>query len=114
VHIWFIGLDSPQRHIARVMARRKAGGHDIPEADIRRRYETSRENLVWLMPKLASLLVYDNTGEADPKAGKCPQPKLVLHMRDGHIVAPSDLHATPRWAKAIVARAIEVQKLRGR
>jgi predicted ABC-type ATPase len=110
VHIWYVGLDSPERHIARVKARHMAGGHDIPEADIRRRYETSRENGVWLMPKLTSLLVYDNSREADPKTGKQPQPRLLLHMIGGRIVAPVDLSATPEWAKAIVARAIEVQR----
>ncbi len=108
VHIWYVGLDSLERHIARVKARHKAGGHDIPEPDIRRRYDTSRENLVWLMPRLASLLVYDNSAEADPKAGKRPDPKLVLHLEKGRIVAPSDLLATPGWAKPIVARAIEI------
>ncbi len=66
MHIWYAGLDSPERHIAHVKSRRKAGGHDIPEADIRRRYETRREILVWLMPKLASLLVYDNQTYHDP------------------------------------------------
>jgi predicted ABC-type ATPase len=110
VHIWYVGLDSLGRHIARVKARHKAGGHDIPETDIRRRYETSRENLVWLMPKLTTLLVYDNSREADPKAGKRPEPKLVLQMIDGRIVAPAELRNTPDWAKAIVARAIEVTK----
>ena len=109
VQIWYVGLDSPERHIARVKARRRAGGHDIPEADIRRRYETSRENLVWLMRKLASLLVYDNSTEADPKTGKLPRPRLALHMLGGHIVAPADLRATPDWAKAVIARAIEIQ-----
>ena len=114
VHVWYVGLDSPERHIARVKARHKAGGHDIPETDIRRRYETSRENLVWLMPKLASLIVYDNSREADPKAGKQPEPKVLLQMIEGRIVAPADLRATPDWAKAIVARAIDVQKVGAR
>jgi predicted ABC-type ATPase len=108
VHAWFVGLDSVDRHIARVKSRRNAGGHDIPEADIRRRHETSRENLVWLMPRLASLRVYDNSTEADPKAGKQPRPRLVLHCENGRIAAPTDLRATPDWAKAIVARAIEI------
>jgi len=35
VHVWFVGLDGVERHLARVRARVKAGGHDIPEADIR-------------------------------------------------------------------------------
>ena len=88
VHVWFVGLDSVERHLARVRARVKAGGHHIPEADIRRRYQASRENVVWLMPKLASLHIYDNSIEADPASGKPPRPKLLLHLAGGRIVAP--------------------------
>lgn len=110
VHIWFVGLDSAERHIARVRARVKAGGHDIPEADIRRRFEGSRQNLVWLMPKLASLRVYDNTLEADPLKAKEPRPTLLLHFDDGLIVAPQDLRATPDWAKPIVAQAMVIAR----
>jgi predicted ABC-type ATPase len=108
VRVWFVGLDSVERHLARVRARVKAGGHDIPEADIRRRYETSRENLAWLMPKLASLHVYDNSREADPASGKEPRLELLLHLDGGRVVAPSDLRATPGWAKALVAKAMLV------
>lgn len=110
VHIWYVGLDSVERHIARVRARVKAGGHDIPEADIRRRYEDSRQNVVWLMPRLASLRVYDNSIEADPAAGKAPQPKLVLHLEGGRIVAPRNLRATPAWAKPLVAQAMVIAR----
>jgi predicted ABC-type ATPase len=110
VHVWFVGLDRVERHLARVRARVKAGGHDIPEADIRRRYETSRENLAWLMPKLASLRVYDNSIEADPASGKSPRPRLLLHLEDGRIVDPTDLRATPDWAKALVAKALLVAR----
>jgi predicted ABC-type ATPase len=106
VHVWFVGLDGVERHLARVRARVKAGGHDIPEADIRRRYRTSRENLAWLMPKLTSLHVYDNSIEADPASGKAPEPHLVLHLDHGRILAPANLRATPDWAKALVAKAM--------
>jgi len=34
---------------------------DIPEADIRRRFDNSRLNLIHLMPRLAALRVYDIT-----------------------------------------------------
>ena len=108
VHIWFVGLEGVELHLARVRARVKAGGHDIPEADIRRRYDASRENLVWLMPKLASLRIYDNSIEGDPVAGRRPKPRLVLHLERGRIIAPSDLGHTPSWAKPLVAQAIEI------
>jgi predicted ABC-type ATPase len=108
VHIWFVGLEGVELHLARVRARVKAGGHDIPEAVIRRRYDGSRENLVLLMPRLASLRIYDNSIEGDPVEGRRPKPRLILHLEQGRIVAPSDLRNTPSWAKALVARAIEI------
>jgi predicted ABC-type ATPase len=106
VRIWYVGLDSVERHIERVRARVRKGGHDIPEADIRRRFDNSRLNLVDLMPKLAAMRVYDNSEEADPAKGKAPKPKLVLEMERGRIVGPRDLARTPGWAKPIVAAAM--------
>jgi predicted ABC-type ATPase len=109
VRVWYVGLASVEQHIARVRARVRRGGHDIPEADIRRRFDNSRLNLIHLMPKLDALRVYDNSLEADPARGQMPQPVLVLHMRRGRIVGPEDLAATPGWAKAIVAAALRVR-----
>jgi predicted ABC-type ATPase len=90
-----------------VRARVHAGGHAIPEADIRRRYEHSRLNLIHLLPKLASLRVYDNSAEADPAKGRTPEPVLVLHMEKGKIRNPNDLARAPGWAKPIVAAALK-------
>jgi predicted ABC-type ATPase len=109
VWVWFAGLDSPERHVARVRARASAGGHDIPEADIRRRWESSRENLVALLPKLARLYLYDNSVEADPAAGRAPLPKLILEVRAGKIVSLVDPRQVPAWAKPIVARALQLR-----
>ena len=49
VRVFFVGLDSAEAHIERVRQRVDAGGHDIPEADIRRRYRHSLINLVTLL-----------------------------------------------------------------
>jgi predicted ABC-type ATPase len=46
VRIWYVGLESAELHLARVAARVARGGHDIPEADIRRRFDNSRRNLI--------------------------------------------------------------------
>lgn len=106
VHVWFTGLAVPELHIARVRARVARGGHDIPEAAIRRRFEHSRLNLIMLLPVLASLRVYDNSIEADPASGKTPKPVLLLHMERGRIVNPQDLPRVPEWAKPIAAAAM--------
>jgi hypothetical protein len=86
----------------------RAGGHDIPQATIRRRWRHSRLNLVQLLPALTELRVYDNSADADPATGRAPQPVLVLHLLRGRIVGPSDLSSTPEWAKPIVAAALSL------
>ena len=105
VRVWYAGLASPEAHLARVAARVRRGGHDIPEHDVRRRFDDSRRNLVALLPHLAELTVYDNGAEADPATGKAPVPALVLHVRRGKIVGPPILARTPPWARPIVAAA---------
>ena len=42
VRVWYVGLEGPELHIARVRARAIKGGHDIPESKIRERYNRSR------------------------------------------------------------------------
>jgi predicted ABC-type ATPase len=112
VRVWYAGLRTPELHIARVAARVRAGGHDIPESDIRRRYTNSRVNLLRLLPKLEELKVYDNSEERDPKAALAPAPVLLLHYVHGDIVAPSRalLRKTPEWAKALVAAALKIRR----
>jgi predicted ABC-type ATPase len=105
VHVWYAGLSSPELHIQRVRERVRSGGHDIPEERIRSRYTSSRANLVKLMPHLASLRVYDNSIDADPKAGHAPQPILLLHREEGQRVFHIPLENVPQWAKPILAVA---------
>ncbi|MGZ0709201.1 zeta toxin family protein [Coraliomargarita sp. W4R53] len=107
VKLWYAGLKSVELNLARVKARTEQGGHNIPEADIRKRWNSSRRNLIKLLPHLQSLRLYDNTHEADPSLGKTPQPKLILHLEAGKIVAPDDLTGAPEWAKPIIAGAFQ-------
>ena len=110
VNIWYVGLSSVELHLARVRARVAQGGHDIPEADIRRRYEHSRLNLIDLLPHLAALRMYDNSVEAALAEGKPPELTLVLHMEKGRILNAAALRGTPDWAKPIVAAAMKMRK----
>jgi predicted ABC-type ATPase len=96
---------SPELHIARVQARVKLGGRDIPEEKIRERYTQSRLNLIHLLPNLTELLVYDNSEDADWSAGKPPNPRLILHLVRGRIVETCELSRVPEWAKPILAEA---------
>lgn len=105
VRIWYVALSSPELHIARVRSRVEKGGHDIPEADIRKRYDASRLNLIALLAGLKAVRVYDNSGEADPSTGAPPVPRLLLHMVDARVLSRCALGATPDWAKPILAAA---------
>ena len=109
VRVWYVGVESPELHIARVRARVEHGGHDIPESRIRSRYDASRVNLINLLPKLTELRVYDNTAPADPLTGRSPEPILLLHMESGRIVTRCEPRLTPDWAKPILAAAIKIQ-----
>ena len=110
VRMWFVGLRSPELHMARVRSRVARGGHDIPEKKIRERYDRGRINLIELMPRLTELRLYDNSFEADPHAGRAPQPTLILHLANGNVMEMAELSKTPQWAKALLAAAIRISK----
>lgn len=108
VLVWYCGLLDAEQHIARVQARVARGGHDIPEARIRERCQTSYRNLLKLIPRLASLRVYDNSVEVQP-GDAVPEPVLVLHVHHGRVLYPvsiADMRATPEWAKPLVEGAL--------
>lgn len=112
VLMWCCGLDSPERHIARVRARVAAGGHDIADERIRQRYPRALHNLIALMPRLAHVRVYDNTAEA-AHGTSVPDPLLVLEMKGRRVLWPkagdeASLGLIPDWAKPLVAAALAV------
>ena len=108
MRIWYAGLATHDLHVLRVRSRVAAGGHDIPEAKIRERFNDSRSNLVDIMPKLTELRVYDNSLEGDPRKGFAPQPRLLLHMESGKTVESCALPEAPQWAKPILATALKL------
>jgi predicted ABC-type ATPase len=112
LQVWFCGLASADLHIRRVRSRVAHGGHDIPVEKIRERWNRSRENLIRLLPLIDHLRVYDNSQEADPIAGRQPQPVLLLEMQRGKITAPADLSNAPDWAQPIIAAAIHLHTAR--
>ena len=112
IYIWYVGLASPELHIARVRARVGRGGHEIPEAKIRERYPKSLVNLVSFIGAAAEVHLFDNSAES---ADGLPQTMRVFRMRGKRIIEP-DLETlmtqTPNWAKPVVAAAIKVHTAR--
>ncbi|MEN1990798.1 zeta toxin family protein [Paenibacillus hubeiensis] len=61
INMYYVGLNSVDLHIDRVAQRVAQGGHHIPEEDIRRRYQTSMENLPKAMRLADRTIIFDNS-----------------------------------------------------
>lgn len=53
------------------------GGHDVPEADIRRRWPRTHENLAWFAQHADAVDVFANIWNAPPK--------LIAQARNGRL-----------------------------
>ena len=64
VELIFLRLASADEAVARVAQRVKQGGHDIPEAVIRRRFDAGLDNLIrYYAPAVDAWALYDNSGD---------------------------------------------------
>jgi len=110
IRIWYCGLNSPGMHMERIRLRVLNGGHDIPKEKVFERWKASRSNLIELIPLLTELSVFDNSttvGAGEP----VPNPKNILHLRNGKILHPRTIEAlasTPEWAQAIVEGVLQL------
>jgi predicted ABC-type ATPase len=95
IHLVYIWLVSADLAVARVAERVRQGGHNIPEATIRQRYDRSLQNFFGLYRPLADTWrVYDNSGQANYRliaAGETTTTERVVdelvweQMRKGHV-----------------------------
>ena len=88
----YVSVDSPDQALDRIRNRVALGGHDIPEADVRRRFARSHANLPAAMAHTDMALLYDNTDSDWPH-------REVAILKDGvWWVARS----VPGWADAVL------------
>lgn len=78
VGLYYTALDSVETNIERVKQRVEAGGHDIPEDDIRRRYLASLDKLTAALKFADEALLIDNSGI---------QPREVIRISAGTVKA---------------------------
>lgn len=89
----YVALDDPELHIERVRLRVSQGGHDIPDADIRRRYHRSLLHAPEAIQLADEAVVLDNSRA---------RPERMLMLTDGRVIWRST--SLPLWAQAIIAR----------
>jgi predicted ABC-type ATPase len=64
IEIVYLRLPAPKLALQRITSRVKQGGHNVPAADVRRRFKRSWENFQNVYKYLAdSWAVYDNSGQ---------------------------------------------------
>jgi predicted ABC-type ATPase len=110
VRVMYVGLGSADLHVQRVRSRVERGGHAIAESKIRVRYVRSLENLIRLVPRLAELVVWDNSAEADPEAGVAPRPHRILHYADGVLRYACPPAEVPEWAKPVYVAVYDLTR----
>jgi predicted ABC-type ATPase len=59
----YIGTENVDINLARIRDRVLAGGHDVPEDDVRRRYRRSFENLPIAIKRADHAILFDNSTE---------------------------------------------------
>ncbi len=95
LHVVFLWLPSADLAVERVSARVRAGGHDVPEDVVRRRYRAGLRNFFVLYKPLAdSWRVYDNSHVGGPRLVAMGSGARTTHLADRatwrHIQEESD------------------------
>ena len=79
----YIGTENVEINLGRIRNRVLAGGHDVPEKDVRRRYKRSYRNLPIAIKRADHSILFDNSTEdgyrliviLDPTGNRWFEPK---------------------------------------
>jgi predicted ABC-type ATPase len=100
VNLVFIALGTPDLSIGRIVQRVLDGGHNIPAADVKRRYTRSMENLPEAVRLADRAFLIDNMR---------PRPRVLVSIEGGRLKRVArDL---PAWAIPILSTQGESQSL---
>jgi predicted ABC-type ATPase len=90
-------VDDPERNIFRVKERVASGGHNVPDEDVRRRYQRSLVNAVEALRIAHEAVVYDNSGLRHKK---------VLELRNG--IVTWHIAQKPEWVAELYETLLRV------
>ena len=88
VQLIYIGIADAQLSAARVAARVRAGGHDVPLEKILARYARTLENLARAIARLPQVTLYDNSSFDEPFQFIAEFRSGELHSRGGNPPPP--------------------------
>ncbi|MCK9858324.1 zeta toxin family protein [Paenibacillus sp. ATY16] len=93
VTMFYVGLGDYHLNIERVAVRVKNGGHHIPSEDIKRRHDTSIQNLLSQLQLIDHLIVIDNSQS---------EGRIILGADHGTVTYR--LESIPSWIECIVQK----------
>lgn len=88
IKLMYISTVSPDININRVASRVAKGGHNVPEADIIRRYERSLDNLGFFFDKASEVILIDNSSN---------ELNLQLHINDEKLIFAVEKSELANW-----------------
>ena len=91
IELNYVGTSDVTINLERIRLRVEAGGHDVPEDDVRRRYERSLVHAPTVAADADYVMAFDNSG---------PEMVPIIDREDNEVREYRD---TPLWAMAIAA-----------
>jgi predicted ABC-type ATPase len=77
----YVMLSSPDLNVQRVRLRVEKGGHDVPEASIRKRWVRSLAQLPWFLKHADQAAIFDNSGAVPQLIGRKQGDQLIVDPR---------------------------------
>lgn len=90
IRLYYVGLNTVEESILRIENRVKKGGHNIPDADVKRRFEKRFADLTMILPYCDEATFYDNENGF----------VAVAEYKNGEIMQIGSLQ--PSWLKELM------------
>ena len=83
IHLFFLWIPKINLALERIKTRVELGGHDVPEKDVRRRFQRGVVNLFQLYnPVLDSWIIFDNSTEHPTIIAKREKSKITIFNKE--------------------------------
>ena len=90
IRLYYVGLNTVEESILRIENRVKKGGHNISDADVKRRFDKRFEDLMTILPYCDEATFYDNENGF----------VAVAEYKNGEIIQVGS--SRPRWLKELM------------
>ena len=90
IRLYYVGLNSVEESLVRIENRVKKGGHNIPDSDVKRRFNKRFEDLVTILQYCDEATFYDNENGF----------VAVAEYKNGEILQIGNLQ--PQWLKELM------------